>query len=258
MKELNLLTPSGCSIPKGAKPLRVLGIDLGTTNSTIAEIRWDSAKPGDLDLRCLEVDQPTNAGVYTNTLVPSIVAIAGGKTLVGEGAKRLLARGVASGEEFKSVFAECKNDIGAQRTYQKASEGFRSAAEIGGHVLRFLKDAALEYDPAQSARVVVTVPASFQAAQRLDTVKAAMIAGIPLSPGDLLDEPVAAFLDYLVSHRDTLVPLLRTPKNLMIFDFGGGTCDVAIFRPTGDPASAQWQMNPLAVSRYHRLPERHE
>jgi molecular chaperone DnaK (HSP70) len=47
---------------------------------------------------------------------------------------------------------------------------------------------------------------------------------------------VAAFLDYLVSHRDTLIPLLRTPKNLMIFDFGGGTCDVAIFRPMGDPA----------------------
>ena len=253
MNELTLLTPPGCSVPTDAKSVRVLGIDLGTTNSTIAEIRWEPEHPGDLALRCLEVDQPTNAGVYTNPLVPSVVAIAGEKTLVGEGAKRLLARGVASGEEFKSVFAECKNDIGAQRTYHKAPEGFGSPAEIGGHVLRFLKDAAFEYDPAQAARVVVTVPASFQAAQRLDTVKAAMIAGIPISSGELLDEPVAAFLDYLVSHRDTLTPLLRTPKNLVIFDFGGGTCDVAVFRPMGDPASAQWQMNPLAVSRYHRL-----
>ena len=64
-------------------------------------------------------------------MVASIVAIDGEKTLVGEGAKRLLARGVASGEEFKSVFAECKNDIGAQRTYHKAPEGFGSPAVIG-------------------------------------------------------------------------------------------------------------------------------
>jgi molecular chaperone DnaK (HSP70)/Tfp pilus assembly protein PilF len=231
----------------------VLGIDLGTTNSTITEICWEPQNPNDIALRCLEVDQPTSAGVYTNTLVPSVVAIDGEKTLVGEGAKRLLARGIAQGEEFKTVFAECKNDIGAQRTYHKAPDGYRSAAEIGGHVLRFLKDAAFEYDSAQAARVTVTVPASFQAAQRLDTVRAAMIAGIPMSPGDLLDEPVAAFLDYLVSHRKTLTPLLRTPKNLVIFDFGGGTCDVAVFRPMGDPQSGQWQMNPLAVSRYHRL-----
>ena len=253
MSELSLLEPLGCSLPKDGKRVRVIGIDLGTTNSTISEIWWDPQNPQDLRLRCLEVDQPTNAGVYTNTLVPSVVAIDGDRTLVGEGAKRLLARGVAQGEELKSVFAECKNDIGARRTYHKAPEGFRSAAEIGGHVLRFLKDAAFEYDPAQANRVVVTVPASFQAAQRLDTVKAAMIAGIPIAPGDLLDEPVAAFLDYLVGHQDTLAPLLRTPKNLVIFDFGGGTCDVAVFRPMGDPASGQWQMNPLAVSRYHRL-----
>ena len=253
MSKLSLLTPTGCRIRKDAQPLRVLGIDLGTTNSTVAEICWEPGKPHDLALRCLEVDQPTSAGVYTNTLVPSVVAIDRDKTLVGEGAKRLLARGVARGEEFKSVFAECKNDIGAQRTYHKAPEGFRSAAEIGGQVLQFLKDAASDDDPTQAARVVVTVPASFQAAQRLDTVKASMIAGIPLSPGELLDEPVAAFLDYLVSHSDTLTPLLRTPKNLVVFDFGGGTCDVAVFRPMGDPASGHWQMNPLAVSRYHRL-----
>jgi molecular chaperone DnaK (HSP70) len=252
MNVVDLLNSSGAKY-HSTEPVRVVGIDLGTTNSTVAEIWWDPAKPEAMPLRCLEVDQPTNAGVYTNTLVPSVVAVDGDKTLVGEGAKRLLARGVASGEEFKTVFAECKNDIGAQRTYHRAPEGFRSPAEIGGHVLRFLKDAVFAEDPAQAARVVVTVPASFQAAQRLDTVRAAMIAGIPISPGDLLDEPVAAFLDYFANHADELKPLLRTPKNLLIFDFGGGTCDVAIFRPQGNPESGDWQMHPLAVSRYHRL-----
>jgi molecular chaperone DnaK (HSP70) len=46
--------------------------------------------------------------------------------------------------------------------------------------------------------------------------------------------------------------LLELPKNLFIFDFGGGTYDVAIFRPTGHPSAVQWEMNPLAVSRYYR------
>lgn len=70
---------------------------------------------------------------------------------------------LAASREAKNtrrVFAECKNDIGAQRTYHKAPSGYRSAAEIGGHVLRFLKDAAFDYYATEAARIVVTVPAS--------------------------------------------------------------------------------------------------
>ena len=253
MRKISPVHPSGCQIPPEAKPLRVLGIDLGTTNSTVSEIRWDPARPGEAELRCLDIEQETEAGIFTGPLVPSVVALKNGRTLVGEGAKRLLARGVGAGEEFRSVFAECKNDIGSKRTYHKAPPGFRSPSEIASHVLRFLYDSACKAGSGPVDRVVVTVPASFQSAQRLDTVKAAQAAGIPLRPGDLLDEPVAAFLNHLSAEGEGADDAFGTPRNLLVLDFGGGTCDVAIFRPHGDLEAGNWRMNPLAVSRYHRL-----
>lgn len=232
-------------------PIRVLGIDLGTTNSTVAEVIWTRDQEQPPVVRCLEVEQPTDTGAYIHVLVPSVVALHGGQSWVGEGAKRLRAN--AGLRRNKDIFYECKNDIGVRRTYHLAPLGFRNAAEIGGHVLAFLKAAAESSSESPSTRTVVTVPASFQVAQRSDTLRAAQLAGLNLQPGDLLDEPVAAFLDYLVTHRDALLTELKQPQNLVVFDFGGGTCDVAIFQLYISSASNSIEIAPLAVSRYHRL-----
>jgi len=184
-------------------PLRVVGIDLGTTNSTIAEARWGPGGAA-LKVRCVEVEQPTLEGTYTHVLFPSVVAIREGRVWVGEGAKRLRSRAPELGlEQNRNLFFECKNDVGIAKTYHRAPEGFRSASEIGGKVLAALHAAALADDATPVERVVVTVPASFQAAQRRDTLEAARLAGLELSGGDLLDEPVAAFLDYLARQGDS-------------------------------------------------------
>ncbi len=234
--------------------IRVLGIDLGTTNSTVAELRWDPQEGLAQDARCLEVEQQTYEGLYTHVLVPSVVAMQHGKEIVGEGAKRLRARAPELGlRQNQDLFYDCKNDIGIQKTYHRAPEGFRSAAEIGGKVLAFLYHAALEYDPTPVQRVVVTVPASFQGSQRVDTVKAAGLAHLQLTSGALLDEPVAAFLDYVQTRGKTLMQQLVHPKKLVVFDFGGGTCDVAVFEVLPDRRHGPLQIAPLAVSRYHRL-----
>ena len=63
--------------------------------------------------------------------------------------------------------------------------------------------------------------------------------------GDLLDEPVAAFIDYLVSHQASI----DKPSKLVVFDFGGGTCDIAVFKVDPEPMT----IAALSVSRYHRL-----
>lgn len=189
MEALALIYPDhpGSSVPQRA--VRVLGIDLGTTNSTISEVSWRPGVKRAGDARCLEVDQPTLEGTYTHVLVPSMVAIHAGGILIGEGAKRLRARASELGlRQDRDLFYECKNDIGIRKTYHRAPEGFRSAAEIGGKVLAFLCQSASENDQPLPNRVVVTVPASFQAAQRQDTLKAAEIAGLRLAGGDLLDE----------------------------------------------------------------------
>jgi molecular chaperone DnaK len=252
MGSLALITPEDCSVVLPTQPVRVLGIDLGTTNSTVAEIVWQPSQ-AEPSFRFLEAEQETLFGTYTHLLVPSAVAIHNGKLIIGEGAKRLLARAAELGlERERTLFMECKNDMGVQRTYHKAPEGFRSAAEIGAKVLGFLKTAADAQDGTAVNRTVVTVPASFQAAQRLDTVEAARLAGITISGGDLLDEPVAAFIGYLISHPHELAESMNEPKSLVVFDFGGGTCDVAVLRLSRHH-SGSLQISPLAVSRYHRL-----
>jgi len=161
-----LIAPRSVALALPKTPVRVIGIDLGTTNSALAEILWSpDAKEVSL-ARCLEVEQPTTTGPYIHVLVPSVVAIHANNVLVGEGAKRLRAN--TSLRRNKDIFYECKNDIGTRRTYHMAPEGFRSAAEIGGKVLAFLKAAAQESNSIPPTRTVVTVPASFQIAQRRD------------------------------------------------------------------------------------------
>lgn len=234
------------------RPIRVLGIDLGTTNSTIADCRWDPQGGQPASVRCIEVEQATLEGIYTHLLVPSMVALHGGRVFVGEGAKRLRARAPALGlKQNETLFYECKNDIGIKRTYHRAATGFRSAADIGAKVLRFLYDAALTDDTTPVDHVVVTVPASFQANQRDDTRRAAEQAGIAVEGGDLLDEPMAAFIDYLARFGADFIQG-QAERKLVVFDFGGGTCDVAVLS-YGRRADGRFGVSPLAVSRYHRL-----
>jgi molecular chaperone DnaK len=181
-----------------------VGIDLGTTNSVASLGSWDPSYPEVLQIRCIEVEQPTaELGDHIATLVPSIVSLAGGKTYVGEGAKRLAASGASRGlRRNREFFFENKNEMGTDRGYPQAPEGYRTPGEIGGHVLRFLIGSA----PADLSAVVVTVPASFQVAQRHETVAAAAHAGFDLLKTQLLDEPLAAFIDFLD------LPLIGDPR----------------------------------------------
>lgn len=239
-----------------AKPLRVWGIDLGTTNSTLAEITWSPGDGGVLpECRCLDLDQPTEAGVYTSPLVASVLAILpSGEHWVGEGAKRLRTRPQEAALFVeRTLFFETKNDMGLRKTYYRAGEAYNHAHRIAGHILKFMKAAAEEITGATADRIVVTVPASFQLNQRRDTLKAAAQAGLELRDHDLLDEPTAALLDYLFTHpREDLIAPGRLSKGV-IFDFGGGTCDVSIVEIEASQRDGNFRISPLAVSRYHRL-----
>lgn len=250
----DLMQSFGADSTLSRRPVRVIGIDLGTTNSTVAQISWPPTKPQELRPRCIEVAQRTPLGEYTNVLVPSVVAIRSGEALVGEGAKRLRGMLAEYGlEQYRDIFWETKNHIGSRRTYPKAPGGFRSPVDIGSHILRFLRDAAAEEPGENLARTVVTVPASFRAAQRADTIQAAINAGIDLQPGDLLDEPIAAFLESISQTGASSLGDPGDDKLLLVFDFGGGTCDVAIFRMTLPERNEPLRVATRAVSRYHRL-----
>jgi len=233
------------------RPVRVLGVDLGTTNSTVAEKICSPGEMPSTKVRCLEINQRTSGGIYTHVTVPSVVALHEGRVWVGEGAKRL--RGRRGLEIYRNIFWECKNHMGIRRTYHKAPPGFQTAREICEQVLRFLYETAKGQNQTPINRVVVTVPASFQAAQRIDTLEAAKLAGLEISGRDLLDEPIAAFLDYLFTNSVTCLGNAGESKTLIVFDFGGETCDAAVFRITIPHRMESLKVVPLLVSRYHRL-----
>lgn len=253
MNALTIFATTDSSVLARSQPVRVLGIDLGTTNSTVVEAFFDPNKTRDFDIACISVKQPTSQGDYFHILLPSVVALYGGEVLVGEGAKRLRARASELGlRPYENLFYDCKNEIGTQRTYFRAPPGFQSAAEISGKVLEYLYSAAMTHDATPVSRVMVTVPASFQLPQREDTLRAARLAGLNIERTALLDEPIAAFIDYTGRHADKFRGEAGH-KNLVVFDFGGGTCDVAVFSIELGTQNSGLTVSPLSVSRYHRL-----
>jgi hypothetical protein len=231
---------------KADRDRRVLGIDLGTTNSAITEVRAPGG--GGPSIRTLELDQPTPDGLYTSPLVPSVVALLpSGEQWVGEGAKRLRASPREAGLQMeKSLFYETKNEMGLRKSYPRAPTTHDRPWKIAGHVLEFLWQAA----GGEADRVVVTVPASFQLNQRADTLKAAAAAGLNLKPWDLLDEPTAALLHFLQTApfgKD-----MALPRRLLVLDFGGGTCDVSVIE-TARGSDNGFEGALRMTSRYHRL-----
>lgn len=265
--------------------VRALGIDLGTTNSAAAEVIWDRDGGSPPEVRVLEIEQPTREGSYTSPLVPSVAAILPDNTVwIGEGAKRLRACLAEYGLSFeKNLFYDTKNEMGLRKTYYRAPEPFNHASKIAGKVLGFIAGEAVK-GGAGADHVSVTVPASFQLNQRRDTVRAAALAGLSVRDDDILDEPTAVLIDHLVGQRavpapgpsregsagDPSVDEIPRPGDRpllgVVFDFGGGTCDVSVIEMSrgreseNDRASSRLPegltglaMSQLSVSRYHRL-----
>lgn len=236
-------------------PIRVLGIDLGTTNSAVAEIIFDPQKDIEIKAECLPVTQETESGNTSLRSVPSVVAIKSNKIFVGEGAKRMIPK--IADRQFKkdvNIFYECKNDIGTKKIYHKAPEGFKTPAEISGKILEFIYNSVKEYNEIPVEKTVVTVPASFHPSQRMDTVTAAGLGGIfSIDKGDLLDEPLAAFISFVMNEGLEIIENIQTTKNILVFDFGGGTCDVSIFEVEKFILGENLKINYKSVSRYHRL-----
>lgn len=230
------------------------GIDLGTTNSTLCRTTLPAGATSPTEPEVVSLRQPTIAGEFTGTLLPSIVAIYQGREFVGQGAKDLRALMADTSKGINrnvNLFHDCKNEIGTKRTYSNAPEGYRSPTDIAARILGYLRREGI--GEAAQGNVVVTVPASFQAAQRAETALACMSAGLDVSGGRLLDEPVAAFIDYAYRYDRSLLESMTGKKNLLVFDFGGGTCDIALFGLAHTKANAPVQVTTRSVSRFHRL-----
>ena len=203
---------------------RIVGIDLGTTNSLVAAMEGDrpAVIPGEDGLN----------------LVPSVVALdADGHVVVGNGArkylietperavysvKRLMGRGVEDIQEELKLFPfHLAEDLEAGEVLRiRLGDKTYTPPEISAFILRQLKRNAERFFGAPVTKAVITVPAYFNDAQRQATKDAGRIAGLEVLR--LVNEPTAASLAYGLDQKKNGI--------VAVYDLGGGTFDISILK----------------------------
>ncbi len=199
---------------------KVIGIDLGTTNSVVSVMEGGEAKV-----------IANQEGARTT---PSVVAFTDkGDTLVGEPAKRQAVTNPHNtiysikrfmGRRHNEVQSEEKtvpyNVVGGPSDYVKVNikDKEYTPPEISAMVLRKLKEAAEDYLGHRVNKAVITVPAYFNDAQRQATKDAGQIAGLEV--GRIINEPTAAALAYGLDKK--------ADEKIAVFDLGGGTFDISV------------------------------
>lgn len=177
---------------------KIIGIDLGTTNSCVAVM--EGGKP---------VVIPNSEGQRTT---PSIVAFSkNGERLIGEPAKRQAVTNV------KRTVASVKRQMGTDRRVKIDGKKY-SPQEISAMILQKLKKDAEAYLGETVDRAVITVPAYFSDAQRQATKDAGKIAGLKVER--IINEPTSAALAYGLDKS--------VSQKIMVYDLGGGTFDVSV------------------------------
>ncbi len=199
---------------------KIIGIDLGTTNSVVAIMEGSEAK--------------VIANAEGNRLTPSVVAFTDkGETLVGEPARRQAVTNPRKtiysikrfmGRRHSEVEAEEKmvpyQITGAHSDYVKVKAGDKehTPQEVSAMILRKLKEAAESYLGHKVNKAVITVPAYFNDSQRQATKDAGQIAGLEVAR--IINEPTAAALAYGLGKKSN--------EKIAVFDLGGGTFDISI------------------------------
>ena len=177
---------------------KIIGIDLGTTNSAVAVLEGKESKI---------ITNPEG-----NRTTPSVVSFKNGETQVGEVAKR---QAITNPNTISSI----KRHMG-EEGYKVNVEGKEyTPQEISAMILQYIKDYAEKYLGEEVTQAVITVPAYFNDSQRQATKDAGKIAGLKVER--IVNEPTAAALAYGLDKQDK-------DEKILVFDLGGGTFDVSI------------------------------
>ena len=203
---------------------RIVGIDLGTTNSLVAYLDPQTNQP-----KCIP-------GPYGSTLCPSVVSLdPDGSIVVGEPArrrlltqpertiysvKRLMGRGPADVQDEIKLFPFRIDPSSKNVIRVKLGEKVFTPPEISSFILRELKNWAEAHFGEPVDRAVITVPAYFNDAQRQATKDAGKIAGLEVLR--LVNEPTAAALAYGLHEKQR--------GKVAVYDLGGGTFDISVLK----------------------------
>ena len=203
---------------------RILGIDLGTTNSLVAYVDAQTGQP-----KCI-------SGPYGSTLCPSVVSLdPDGSVIVGEAArrrlltqpertiysvKRLMGRGPADVQSELQLFPFRIDPASKNVIRVMLGDKMFTPPEISAFILRELRNWAESFLGEPVDRAVITVPAYFNDAQRQASKDAGRIAGLEVLR--LVNEPTAASLAYGLHEKQR--------GHVAVYDLGGGTFDISILK----------------------------
>ena len=176
---------------------KIIGIDLGTTNSCVAVM--DGGE-------CKVITNPEG-----NRTTPSVVAYKNGERIVGDAAKRQVVTN-------KNTVSSVKRLMGTNEKVELEGKQY-TPQEISAMILQYLKGYAEDYLGEKVEKAVITVPAYFNDAQRQATKDAGQIAGLEVER--IINEPTAAALAYGIDKTEK-------EQKVLVYDLGGGTFDVSI------------------------------
>ena len=176
---------------------KIIGIDLGTTNSCVSVL--EAGEPKVI---------PNPEGGRTT---PSVVAFKNGERIVGDAAKR---QAITNPNTISSI----KRKMGTDEKVEAEGKEY-TPEEISAMILSYMKDYAESYLGEKVDRAVITVPAYFNDAERQATKNAGKIAGLTVER--IINEPTAAALAYGLDKQDK-------SQTILVYDLGGGTFDVSI------------------------------
>ena len=176
---------------------KIIGIDLGTTNSCVAVMEGKDPKV---------IPNPEG-----NRTTPSVVAFKDGEKIIGDAAKRQAVTN-------KNTISSIKRLMGTSQKVEAEGKQY-TPEEISAMILQYVKGYAEDYLGEKVTEAVITVPAYFNDSQRQATKDAGKIAGLDVKR--IINEPTAAALAYGIDKTDK-------EQKILIYDLGGGTFDVSI------------------------------
>lgn len=253
-----LLGNSGNLILKGQTTY--VGIDFGTS-TTVVSVATGDPKQENLKSKAIELNQKLYDGaIYKNYKIPTMVGCYNNTLLVGQGAndlKQKLKQGKNLWHSFKMELGE---DMGAKYAESELNNDkikILNPKDVTTLFFKYLKAQIEKYvkenNLPSTIEYAVSIPASFEANQRKDLIDSLHANEMMLQKQALIDEPNAAFLSY-ISQQDLQNEINISddfPINILVFDFGAGTCDISILEIAN--TAKGYKSKNLAISRFDAL-----
>lgn len=226
-----------------------IAIDLGTTNTVLSYGK--SYINGFFGAEVVRIPQyDNNRNMQSEELLPSVYFVDyDGEVYVGKLAKWMRS------QQSSRVIYNSKRFMGTEINWEIDGKSIRPK-DVACEILKKCKNASERaLMRPEITGSVITVPASFNTDQIRDTIEAAVMAGFDKDNIQILSEPTAALIDF-INDQSMLVPEERmidfsTTKRIMVFDIGGGTCDVSIIDVKQNDKNISF--NEKAVGRYDEL-----